>query len=83
MDTLTIITELISAFGFPIFCVLALGWFIWRIYRASEKREEQLRAEIKENQTINAEAIHTLSLYAEKLDTIQSDIAEIKNKLTQ
>lgn len=78
---IALIVELISTVGFPIACVLALGLFIWRIYKASEAREAELRIEIKENQAINAEAIKTLALYAERLDVIQTDIEEIKEDI--
>lgn len=74
-----IILELIGTVGFPIASVIALCWFIYKIYKASEKREEALRAEIKENREINAEAIKTLALYAERLGNIESDVKEIKN----
>ena len=73
--------ELISTLGFPIACVIALGWFVFKIYKASEKREEELRQEIKENQEINRRAIETLSFYAERLDSIQGDIKTIKEDI--
>lgn len=75
----TIILELIGTVGFPIAAVIVLGWFIYKIYKASEKREEALRAEIKENQSINAEAIKTLALYSERLGIIETDVKEIKD----
>jgi hypothetical protein len=70
--------ELISAVGFPIAVVIVLGVFIWRIYKRSEQREDQLRQEIIENQNINKEAIKTLSLYAERLGVIETDIKDVK-----
>ena len=73
-----IILELIGTVGFPIAAVIALCWFIYKIYKASEKREEALRTEIQENRAINAEAIKTLALYAERLGNIESDVKEIK-----
>jgi hypothetical protein len=76
---LTMILEMIGTVGFPIVAVIVLCWFIWRIYKASEKREEALRVEIQENRTINAEAIKTLALYAERLGNIESDVKEIKD----
>ena len=76
---MAIILEMIATVGFPIVAVIALCWFIWRIYKASEKREEQLRVELKENRDINAEAIKTLALYAERLGNIESDVKEIKD----
>lgn len=76
---IALILELIGTVGFPIVAVIALCWFIYKIYKASEKREEALRAELKENQAINADAIKTLALYAERLGNIESDVREIKD----
>lgn len=76
-----LIIELIGMFGFPIVACLILGWFIWKIYKQSEKREEALREEIKEGQAINKEAIQTLALYAERLGTIETDVREIKSDI--
>ena len=72
------IVELIGTVGFPITCVIAMGWFIWTIYKKSEKREDALRSQIVENQKVNAEAIHTIALYAERIGSIESDVKEIK-----
>jgi len=75
------IIELITSLGFPIAICLVLFWFIYQIYKKSEKREDELRAEIKENQLTNQKAIETLALYAERLDTIQTDVEEIKKDI--
>lgn len=74
----TMILEIIGTLGFPIAAVIALCWFIYKIHKASEKREAELREEIKESQLINAEAIKTLALYAERLGNIENDVKEIK-----
>ena len=71
--------ELISTLGLPVALVIAMGLFIYRIYKRSESREDDLRAEIKENQKVNAQAIATITLYAERLGTIESDVKEIKH----
>jgi hypothetical protein len=68
------IGELISTLGFPIALVVAMGFFIWKIYQQSVKREEALVA-------VNEKAINTLALYAEKLEVIQNDVSTIKEKL--
>lgn len=78
---ITMILELISTLGFPIALVIALGWFVYKLYKASEKREAELRQELKENREINAEAIKTIALYAERLDVIQRDVNEIKEDI--
>lgn len=79
---LNAITQAISVVGFPIVAVIGMGFFIWNLYKASEKREERLMTEITENRKINAEAIKTIATYADKLDTIQTDINEIKTDIT-
>jgi heme/copper-type cytochrome/quinol oxidase subunit 2 len=83
---LTALIELIPTLGFPIVLVIALGWFIYKIYKdtttASKEREEKLYQEIAKNQEINARAIETITLYADRLDVIQKDISEIKTTLT-
>ena len=78
---ITLIGELIGTFGFPIALVIVLCWFIWHIYKRSEEREVELRQELKENREINAEAIKTIALYAERLDVIQRDVNEIKEDI--
>lgn len=78
MDVKAVI-ELISSVGFPIVVVIAMGWFIWAIYKKSEQREDALRSQIVESQKVNAEAIHTIALYAERLSTIEEDVKEVKH----
>lgn len=79
---ITLITELIASVGFPMACVIAMGYFIFNIYKKSVERENTLMAELKENREVNSKAIETIAHYAEKLDAIQKDIADIKTDLT-
>lgn len=76
---LAVIVELISTIGFPIVCVLALGFFVWTIYKQSVTREEKLMQEITENRMVNEKAIETIAKYAERLTHIEENITEIKN----
>ena len=80
MDLKTI-QMLITSVGFPIVCVLLMGYFIWQLYKDSVKREEKLTAQINESRNVNAKAIDTIAKYAEKLDIIQQDVKEIKNDI--
>lgn len=97
MEIATII-ELVSGVGFPIAACVGMGFFIWHmVKRTSETnaanmeklqnrcidRENKLYDEIKECREINGRAIETIAHYAEKLDTIQQDVREIKNDITQ
>ena len=79
---IAMITELISTLGFPIACVVAMGFFIYKIYKKSEDREDKLMLEIEENRRINADAIATIGKYATSIDTIKEDIKEIKTDIT-
>lgn len=83
MEFLALIIEAIPTVGFPIVVVIALGFFIYQIYKKSEKREDALMQEIRESRMVNAEAIDTIAKYAEKLEAIQTDINEIKSDVVR
>lgn len=76
---IAMIGELIANFGFPIALVIAMGFFIWKIYQQSVTREEKLINEIAECRAVNDKAIGTLAVYAERLGVIENDVKEIKN----
>lgn len=91
-----VILQAVSTVGFPIACAVVMGWFIYKIYtntteqnkanmeqvqaRCAE-REEKLYQQIEKSQEINGQAIATITLYAERLDVIQADVKEIKERL--
>lgn len=79
--TIETIADLITNLGLPIALVIAMAFFIYKIYQQSVERENKLMLEIEENRKINEQAIATISLYAEKLDGIQEDIKEIKTDI--
>ena len=80
MEIATLV-ELITTLGFPIAMVLALAWFIFQIYKKSEKREDTLMEEIAATRLVNAEAIATIGKFAENLETIKHDITDIKEEV--
>lgn len=86
------IQTLVSTLGFPIVCVLFLGWLIWKIWmrqeEQDEKRETKLYEVISEAQTVNekltktnAEFVAVLSTYREDLEVIKNDVSEIKQNM--
>ena len=77
-----VFTELIATLGFPIALVIAMGFFIWHIYKQSVVREEKLMTELAENRAINKQAIETLALYNERLTNIETDVRDIKTMVT-
>ena len=82
MENVTIATELVSTLGFPIALVIAMGFFIWQLWKQSVAREEKLMSELTECRLVNTQAITTIAQYAEKLDTIQKDVTEIKSDMS-
>lgn len=80
---ITTITELIGSLGFPIACVIGLGFFVWTIYKQSVERENTLMGEITESRTINAKFAEIIAKYETKLDEIKADVKEIKNEIVE
>lgn len=77
-----VMIELISTVGFPIALVIAMGFFIFKLWKQSVEREKTLMVEITENRLVNAKAIETITLYAERLGHIETDLTDIKNDVT-
>ena len=86
----------ITQVGFPILCVIVLGWFIYKIYQNTTEqninnmaqvqercrlREEKLYSYLEKAQEINNQAIATLARYDQKLNVIQEDLEAIKEKV--
>lgn len=91
-----IFIQLLESFGLPVAIIVALGFFIYKIYNDTTKqnkenldkvqarcaeREEKLYEEIARNREVNAAAIETIAKYAEKLEVIQNDVSEIKTDI--
>lgn len=86
MDANTI-QVLISSLGFPIVCVLFLGWFIWKIWtkqqEQNEKREDKLYSVVADAQATNERLAQTNAGFVEVLRTYQADLDEIKNNVNE
>lgn len=94
---LTAVATFISGVGFPIAACVGMGIFIYFMVKKNTEanaasmeklqarcieRENKLYEEIKECREINGRAIETIAHYAEKLDTIQQDVRDIKTDVT-
>lgn len=93
----TTFVDLVSNVGFPIAVAVAMGWFIYQVFKKTmaqqetnmaqvqarcKEREDKLYEELANCRVVNEKAINTIAHYAEKLDTIQSDISDIKTDIT-
>lgn len=76
--------EIITQVGFPIFCVLALGLFVWKSYQQiSEKnqaREEKYMELYREQVQYNLKFSETLTKISETLTRLSDDVEELKEK---
>ena len=78
---IAVILEAIGAVGFPIVAVIALGYFVYKIWQQSVKREETLLAEITENRLINQKFAEIIGHYEVTLGEIKEDVKDIKDTL--
>ena len=78
-------TQLISTVGFPIVCVIALGYFVYiaweKINEQNEKREDKLYDVIVKAQANNEMLLETNKEFVAVLETYKTDITEIKHDI--
>lgn len=75
------IQTLISSLGFPIVMVGACGFFIWKMYQAQLLDKDRLYTELGKATAANDKFAEIISTYTSKLDAIQDDVKEIKEKV--
>ena len=82
MDVTTV-EGLITSVGFPIFCVLALGFFIYKSYENIEKRnegrEEKLYTMLANSQSAIDNAIETNAKFVAQLESMQNNVNRISD----
>ncbi len=89
---LNTIQALVGTLGFPIVCVIFLAWFIWKIWMGqqdqNQQREDKLYDYLDKAQAVNekltktnSEFVEVLYSYKSDLDTIKTDVTEIKQNM--
>lgn len=78
---LGVILEAIGTVGFPIVMVIALAFFVYKIWQQSVEREKLLMEEITENRIVNTKFAEIIAGYEITLGEIKTDVKEIKNTL--
>jgi F0F1-type ATP synthase membrane subunit b/b' len=80
-------TQIISTVGFPIFCVLVLGLFIWKAFNMvmqnNKEREAKLYDTIAEIRGQLKEASATNASFVKILENMSRDIEDIKDKIKE
>lgn len=86
---LSVIQTLITTLGFPIVCVIAMGWFISKLWNQSQEQNKQREDKLYEvvskaqNERLsitNSEFVKVLNDYKTDLETIKNDVKEIKTQ---
>lgn len=76
-------TNIISTVGFPIACVIALAFFIYKAWydlsKKSNEREEKLYTMLASAQNSIDEAIETNAKFLAQLEVMQENLTEISN----
>lgn len=79
------VTGLISSVGFPIFCVLALGYFVWKAFNMvmenNKERESKLYDTITDVRAQLKASAETNASFVKVLEAMSEDIDEIKHKI--
>lgn len=81
------ITQIISTVGFPIFCVVCLGYFVWKAFNMvmqnNKEREGKLYDTIAEIRGQLKEASATNASFVKILENMSKDIEDIKDKIKE
>lgn len=78
---LAVIIELIGTVGFPIVCVIALGFFVFKLWQQSAEREKVLMAEIAANREVNEKFAAIIAQHEVQLEEIKTDVKDIKETI--
>ena len=80
-------TSIISTVGFPIACVLALGYFVYIFYKdytkRSAEREDKLIDALQIAHTNNEKLVEANRGFVSVLETYKNDITEIKHDIVE
>ena len=67
--------KILTEFGLPVLMVLAMGWFIYKLWQQSKEREDKLME-------TNNKAIETITICTDRLTAIETDVKEIKQDIS-
>lgn len=76
-----VLQTLINSLGFPIAMVCACGFFIWKMYQVQISDKERLYSELSRAIESNDKMAEIISEHTHRLDSIQDDVKEIKEKV--
>lgn len=78
---ISVIEQLFTTLGTPIVVMVAAGFFIWKLWQQQVSDKERLYEELGKSIEANHKFSEIISTYTAKLDAIQDDVKEIKEKV--
>ena len=78
---IALFVELIGTLGFPIAVCIALGIFVFILWKQSAEREKTLMTEITANRQVNEKFATIIAQHEIQLEEIKTDVRDIKEKL--
>lgn len=76
------ISQLISSLGFPIVCVLCLGWFIHKVWSDNRTDVQQQIKTMEENYKAREDKLyHQIEKFSESLDNFNVTLTRIDTRL--
>lgn len=79
---INLVQQLIQTLGFPVIMVGACAFFIWKMYQVQIADKERLYGELSKAIEANRQFSQIISTYTTKLDNIQKDVQDIKEKVS-
>lgn len=76
-----IIEQLFASLGTPVVVMIAAGFFIWKLWQQQVADKERLYVELSKAMENNKQMALIISTYTSKLDIIQDDVRDIKDKV--
>lgn len=81
------VINVIQSLGFPIACVIGLGWFLWRfverIMDENKSREEKYQEMVSENNSALAEYGRNLTTITATLERMELRMESCENKIIE
>ena len=82
-EFLTALIAGIPTVGFPIMIAIVLGIVVYKMYMIQRADKDKYSEQLSKAQEATASAIETIKTYASKLDCINDNVKEIKNKIDE
>ena len=77
-----VVNQLIQTLGFPIVVAGVCAFFIWKMYQVQIADKERLYTELSKSIEANKQFSEIIRTYTHKLDDIQKDVQDIKEKVS-